>query len=206
MIKIGIGLLHSVGSFHKNSGVDHHLFRCRADSQGDAKKKFSGEASSLASWSPTERSCSGSSLEKFKLMLMTSQQEARVRTMYVPFNSSKQKGFYSMQPNLVELFDTGHSCLVNQHECSSPLDDSWLLERCDGDSVLVNEVLQMFCAQGLIHIDAMHQSKMDGDIVATLFHVVRRDSSDLKHAVSTRDHDLIAICCVFSFPSCHICA
>ena len=49
-----------------------------------------------------------------------------------------------------------------------------MLERCDGDSVTVDEVLpQIFCAQGLIHIEAMHQSKVVGDHVAALFHMLR---------------------------------
>ena len=179
------GAMNSVWRFHRNSGVEQHPVRSLADSQGHAESDFAGDASLLASWPTSERSCSGSILEKERLMLMILQQEARVRTMHVPFHSSKQTRRYSIKSGSIKLFDSGHLCLVNQYENLNPLDESWLIERCGGDSMLVNEVLQTFCAQGLIHIDAMHQSDVNGDVVATLFHVVRPVDSDAKRADST---------------------
>jgi hypothetical protein len=165
----------------KFDGVDQHRICCQADSRGE----------------------SGSLQEKVRLMLMTSQQEARVRTMYVPFHGSKQMGSQTFKPEASELFDAKHSCFVNRYAASKLLDESWLLERCDGDPVLVNEVLQTFCAQGLIHIDAMHQSTIEGDIVATLFHVVRPDISDAKkHSHDTREHALSAISSLLNFARC----
>ena len=71
-----------------------------------------------------------------------------------------------------EQFNPRKSCSIHTHETANTLDETWLLERCDGDLILFNEVLQTFCAQGLLHIDAMHQSQADGDSMATLFHVV----------------------------------
>ncbi len=148
--------------FRGYSKVDQHRVHCLAKSQ-ETGEKFSG------------RTCSGSLLERVRLMLMT-HQESKIRTkIYVrtPIHSLSDQNI-----NRGELFDENNSCCTHQYEDSNHFDDSWLLERCDGNSVLVNEVLQTFCAQGLLHIDAMHHSNVHGDIVATLFHVVRPDISD----------------------------
>jgi hypothetical protein len=165
--------MNSAGRLPRNSRVDQH---CHADSQGNAENGIDGDASSLASLRTSgrkDRSRSGSLFENVSCMLAS--QDARIWTEN-PIRSSKQNSCQTIKTDAGELFGAKHSNGTNQYESTNPLDHSWLLERCDGDSSLVNEVLQTFCAQGLIHIHAMHQSKVDGDIVATLFHVVRPDT------------------------------
>ena len=158
-----------VQRFHRNSGVDQHSVQCRADMQEEAEHSIAADASSLESYSHLERSCSKSLLDSTGCNLKLG---VDMRTNgHFPTHSSKQINKKICILEAEEL----------SFETSNPLDDAWLLERCDGDSALVHEVLLTFCAQGLVHINAMHQSKVDGDIMATLFHVVSFDICDAKH-------------------------
>jgi hypothetical protein len=53
-----------------------------------------------------------------------------------------------------------------------PVDFVWLRERCEGDNLLVIEVLRTFCEQGHRHISGMQSSIKEMDAKMLLFHAV----------------------------------
>jgi hypothetical protein len=55
---------------------------------------------------------------------------------------------------------------------SEPFDFMWLLERCDGESQLMLDVLRSFCEQGRLHINAVQNSAKDVDMQKLSFHAV----------------------------------
>jgi hypothetical protein len=56
---------------------------------------------------------------------------------------------------------------------SAPFDFVWLLERCDGESQLMLDVLQSFCEQGQCHLDDVKSSVKQKDMQKLSFHAVK---------------------------------
>ena len=57
----------------------------------------------------------------------------------------------------------------------SPVDFGWLLERCDGESQLVQDVLRSFCEQGQPHVDTLQCCASDGHMPQLAFHAVKQN-------------------------------
>jgi hypothetical protein len=154
--------MDTVHRFHRNSGVNQHSLRFLTDDQEALEKAITGDSSFPESerlWSEYCMDNSG--------RVLTRRQVAEVWTdstdAHLLAHGFNQRGSPTIKKDVVEPIVRASHCL----------DVSGLLERCDEDPVLVHAVLQTFCTQGYLHITKMHQAHADGDIMTTLFHVVR---------------------------------
>ncbi len=68
--------------------------------------------------------------------------------------------------------DSGGSEMGDFGDCA-PLDLAWLLQRCDGDTSLLQMVMEAFEDQGQTHCDAMSESIRTGELEQLLTSAVR---------------------------------